>query len=263
MGIMVRSEDLVNDLGLSRTAISQIINGKGRYPEATRQRVLARARELGYTPHAGARAARLQRFETITLFNAAPFWQGIPHPGLYEGCMEGCAATGYRLLLETITAEGMPGLASRSNLLGQRNCDALLMNYHLPPPSDLVRLVDACDIPVLWLNVRLAQASLHPDDDGAARVVTRALIARGRRRIAWVDTNHDYLTPGGIAGAHYSVGARWGAVRETLAEAGLPRRQFTPGTLPYDERLGGGGGGGGGGAPAARRVIFKIFIIKK
>ncbi len=231
IGMMVTSDDLVNDLGLSRTAISQIINGKGRYPESTRQRVLARARELGYTPHAGARAARLKRFETLTLFNAAPFWQGIPHPGLYEGCMLGCAEIGYRLLLETVTADGMPGLAQRSNLLGQRNCDGLLMNYHLPPPTDLRRLVDACGVPVLWLNVQLDEACIHPDDHRAAQDLTRALLARGRKRIAYVDTSHDYRTPGGLDGAHYSVAARWNGVREAVAAAGLELRQLTPGPM--------------------------------
>lgn len=238
IGIVVTSDDLVNDLGLSRTAISQIINGKGRYAPATRERVLTRVRELGYTPHAGARAARLQRFETLALFNAAPFWQGLLHAGLYEGCMVGCAELGYRLLLETVTAEGMPGLAQRSNLLGQRMCDGLLMNYHVPPPPDLRRLVDACGIPVLWLNVKLPGGCLYPDDASAARHVTRVLIERGHRRIAYVDVgSHDYSSDETLAGAHYSVRDRWTAVRDVLAGAGMPLRQLTPGPIGYADRL--------------------------
>lgn len=235
---MITSDDLVNDLGLSRTAISQIINGKGRYAEATRQRVLARVRELGYTPHAGARAARLKRFETIALFNAAAYRHGLMHPGLYEGCLEGCSAAGHRLLLETVTGEGLPGLAQRSNLFGQRVCDGLLMNYHLSPPEDLRRLVDACGIPVLWLNVRLAADCIYPDDRGAAERVGAALIQRGRRRVLYVDGGqHDYATADTLAGAHYSVADRWRGVGMTLGAAGAGFTTLAVGDLAYADQV--------------------------
>lgn len=232
-------DDLVKELGLSRGAISQIINGKGRFAAATRERVLTRARELSYSPHGGARAARLQRFETIALFNAAPFWQGLVHPGIYEACMEACAGAGYRLLLETVTSAGMPGLAQRSNLLGQRVCDGLLMNYHLPPTAELRRLVDACGVPVVWLNLNLGNAAcVIPDDDGAARHLVRALIARGRRRIAYVDCGmHDYRSSDGLAGAHASVATRWRAVQDEMRTTRLPLLSLTPGPMPYAQRL--------------------------
>jgi LacI family transcriptional regulator len=237
--IVITADVLVKELGLSPTAISQIINGKGRYSEATRKRVLDRVRELGYTPHAGARAARLKRFETFALFNAAPFWQGIPHPGIYEGCMEGCADVGYRLILESVTDKGMPGLRDRSNLLGQRVCDGLLMNYHMQPPDDLRRLVNACGIPVVWLNVQLSENSLYPDDEGATSTLAQALIAKGRRRIAYVDTSphHDYQTPDGLRGAHYSVSMRMESLRTCLEQAGLPLVRLTPGLKDFDERM--------------------------
>lgn len=235
MALMTTSADLVADLGLSKTAISQILNGKGRYAEATRERVLARARELGYSPHAGARAARLQRFETLVLFNTASFWEGLPHPGIYEGCMEGVAAEGYRLLLETVSSEGMPSLAQRSTLLGQRNCDGLLMNYHLPPPPELRQLVEACGVPVMWLNVQLERNCIHPDDRGAALALVRAMLARDRRRLAWLDFLHDYGDD--AVDGHYSVGERYRAAGAAAADAGRELRRLTPRIGGFEQRL--------------------------
>lgn len=219
---MISGDALAQDLGISTTALSQIINGKGRYAVATRARVLARVRELGYVPHAGARAARLQRFDAIALFNSLTSWQGQLNPLLLDGCLAATTALGLRLVLESVGEDGVPGLAGRSSLFGQRLCDGLLMNHHLPPTPELRRLAEGCGVPVLWLNLRLPQACIHPDDEAAAAAVVEALVRRGRRRLAFVDFRHDHADPLAIAGAHYSVAARWQAAQRAAAAAGVP-----------------------------------------
>jgi len=44
----VTMQDIADACGLSRNTVSKIFNGRGSVPEATRQTVLAKARELGY-----------------------------------------------------------------------------------------------------------------------------------------------------------------------------------------------------------------------
>lgn len=235
---MTTMDDLVQALGLSRTAISQITNGKGRYAASTRERVLTSAREMGYVPHAGARATRLRRFSTLALFNVSSFWRSIP--GVYEGCVEGAAASGYRLLFETAGDGDIDALCRQPTLLTQRICDGVLMNYHLTPPPALRRLVEAAGVPALWLNVQLESHCVYPDDQAGAAQLVQAFVARGRRRLAFVDFTHDYQ-PERLAVAHYSAAARWqGATAAALAER-VPLQAIAPGHVPayqsFQERI--------------------------
>lgn len=218
---MIPGSELASELGISATALSQIINGKGRYAAATRARVLARVRELGYAPHAGARAARLRRFDAIALFNSQEGWLGQLNPQMLDAIACAAGARGRRLIVETVPLASGEELERRSSLFAQRLCDGLLMNHHLPPSPALCQLVAACGVPALWLNLDLAEGGIRPDDAAAARQLVLALAGRGRRRLAMVDFSHDHAWAAAIGGAHYSAGMRWQAVRDAAAEAGL------------------------------------------
>ncbi|MFC2037910.1 LacI family DNA-binding transcriptional regulator, partial [Chloroflexota bacterium] len=61
----VTLKDLAGELGLSITTVSRALAGYGDVAEATRQRVLQAAEEMGYVPDATAR--RLQKGRTDTL----------------------------------------------------------------------------------------------------------------------------------------------------------------------------------------------------
>ena len=55
--------DIAQRVGVSRTAVSFVLNNRddGSVSPATRERILRAADELGYRPHAGARALAAQR----------------------------------------------------------------------------------------------------------------------------------------------------------------------------------------------------------
>ena len=234
---MVHGPELASELGVSTTALSQIVNGKGRYAAATRARVLARVRELGYAPHAGARAARLQRFDAIAVFNSQEGWLGQLNPQMLDAIACAAGARGRRLIVETVALAGGDELERRSCLFAQRLCDGLLLNHHLPPSPAMRRLVEACGVPALWLNLDLAHGGIRPDDAAAAHELVRALAARGRRRLAMVDFNHDHGWAAAIGGAHYSAGMRWQAAREAAAGAGVAIRLINRDRPPFAERV--------------------------
>lgn len=55
----VSAEDVARAVGVSRAAVSQIVNGRGeRFAADTRTRVMAAAKELGYQPSAAGRSLR-------------------------------------------------------------------------------------------------------------------------------------------------------------------------------------------------------------
>lgn len=63
------SRDVAELAGVSRATVSYALNGNTEQsiPEATRERVLQAARQLGYTPHAAARALRAGRSNIVLL----------------------------------------------------------------------------------------------------------------------------------------------------------------------------------------------------
>lgn len=228
---------LARELGISAVALSQIVHGKGRFAQATRERVLRRVREVGYAPHAGARAARLKRFDAIALFNSQEGWLGQLNPQMLDGCATTCAHHGRRLVVETVPVSRPEVVESRSTLFAQRVCDALLMNHHLPPTPELHSLVMATGMPTLWLNLNLPCGAIRPDDAAAACHLVHALAGRGRRRLALVDFHHRHADPEAIAGAHYSVGMRLAALRETAIGLGLTLVQVGRTRLDFDARV--------------------------
>ncbi len=65
--------DVAREAGVSAASVSNAINGR-RYVEAgTRQRILAAAKRLGYTPNVHARSLRHSGVGTIGLFSSMPF----------------------------------------------------------------------------------------------------------------------------------------------------------------------------------------------
>jgi len=62
---MARIKDVANRAGVSSATVSRVLNGDGRVATASRERVLAVVRELGYSPNRIARNLRRQQTETI------------------------------------------------------------------------------------------------------------------------------------------------------------------------------------------------------
>ncbi|MCK6489882.1 MAG: hypothetical protein L6R48_16440 [Planctomycetes bacterium] len=229
---MISGDELAAELGISPTALSQILHGKGRYAEATRARVLERVRAVGYSPHAGARAARLRRFDTVAVFSTSRGANWKLHPLLVEGLMAGARAHGQRLLMEGVAESDLPAFTARASLFGQRLCDGLVINHQMPPSPELRALAAACDVPVAWLNVRSEEGGIHADDLAAGRAVVEALVRRGRRRLSWIDTSHDHSWAAAIGGAHYSVRDRLEGALAAASEAGVALRVVS---LPFQQ----------------------------
>lgn len=64
----VSIKDVALAAGVSRAAVSLVLNdGKIRIGAEKRQRIIDVAKEMGYTPHIGARRLALRKMETIGL----------------------------------------------------------------------------------------------------------------------------------------------------------------------------------------------------
>lgn len=93
-------EDIANELGVSKTLVSMVINGKGDaygISKKTQERVLAKAGEMQYTPNVFARALRTGKSNLIGLVVADisnPFYSHIA-----KNLERALADKGYNLLI--------------------------------------------------------------------------------------------------------------------------------------------------------------------
>jgi len=213
----VTMRDVAAAAGVSRTTVSHILNGEGGrgYNAVTSSRVLAAARRLGYRRNAAAQAVSRGRFASLALLQDARLERTHFDPRLLLGLVERLAAHG-RLLTVASYDDGS-GSPDLPRIVSELAADALLLNYHTALPAALLAAVRSGP-PAVWINRRERHDCVWADDHAAGERAVRELLARGHRRIAYVDPR---LTLPGHA-AHYSRSDRHTGYLEAMAAAGLP-----------------------------------------
>ncbi|MET9864444.1 LacI family DNA-binding transcriptional regulator [Streptomyces smyrnaeus] len=150
---MVTIGDIARAAGVSRSTASYALSGKRSISEAVQVRVREAARELGYTPNAGARA--LATAETRVIGLLAQFLEDEFAPAMLQyirGVSDTARALGYDTLLVT-EADGARALARITSsrmvdgvvLLNVAQDDARLpLLRNAPQPGTLVGLPGDC-----------------------------------------------------------------------------------------------------------------------
>jgi DNA-binding LacI/PurR family transcriptional regulator len=81
-GTVAKIEDVARHAGVAPSTVSYVLSGKRSITERTRQRVLRSIEELGYQPHAGARALASNRSNVVAL--VVPLRTGIHVPVIMQ-----------------------------------------------------------------------------------------------------------------------------------------------------------------------------------
>ncbi|MFM2058628.1 MAG: hypothetical protein RLY71_3013 [Pseudomonadota bacterium] len=213
------SAEVAARAGVSRTTVSFVLNGvRNRgISEATRERVLAVARELGYAPNAAARQLAGAGSGTVALViaQAAHLYTDVFLSQMVASLNEACHREGLKLLIESTEGEGRePG--GFVDLVRARRIDGLLI---VSPRRDvhahLHRIADA-GIPLVVLgqappgleHVR----ALASDNPAAVGRLMGHLQALGHRRIG-----HVAFAPADLLAVHERVGC-WRAAVEAAGE---------------------------------------------
>jgi LacI family transcriptional regulator len=186
-GKKASSSDVAVRAGVSRTTVSFVLNntpGKA-IPEETRQKVLAAARTLGYTPDLNARSVAMVKHHSIGFF--------IPHSGYISSdayifrVIEGMTPTlnkeRFRLVLQPLKLKEMNYLA----LARQDNVDGIiLMNTH-DEDRGLAEVIKA-GFPLVVIGTishpEVCQVDI--DNRAGAETAVRHLLSLGHRAIAMV-----------------------------------------------------------------------------
>src|SRR5918995_737652 len=200
--------------GVSVATVSRVLNGYSDVSSETRQRVLAAARKLDYTPNAAARTLVKRRSQLIGVI----LFTGDSHPDLQHpfflevlvGLKHSLGADGYDVLL---FAHEQPGAGRGPHAYARRARHLAVDDVEEPELQKLI----ASGTPVVAVDLALAgpRASYVASDNlGGARLAVRHLHALGHTRIATIS---------GLAHTKPAADRLLG-FRAELQELGLPQQ---------------------------------------
>ena len=177
---------IADELGVSITTVSKVLNNRDDIGQATRARVLARVAELGYQPNAVARSLTLRR--THTLGVVIPDLMHSFFVEIVAGLEPVAHARGFGLLLCS-SNEDPERERTGIELLRQRQVDGIVLaSANVTGNTDLLQRLGPANVGLVMID-----RDDHPDvrcdrvvtdDELVGRLATAHLADNGRRAIA-------------------------------------------------------------------------------
>jgi len=210
----VTMQDIADACGLTRNTVSKIFNGRGSVPEATRQLVLEKARELGYhhqpedTPETvkGVSIALLTQYKLLSHSFGSYFITSFTD----QISRSGYTMKIYEVSPGELAAKRLPPHFVPEETAGILGIELFDRNY--------IEMICSLRKPTLFVD-SFAQAGknllgcdfISMENIAGEAALTRRMIAAGARRLGFV---------GDIAHCN-SFYERWVGFRAALGEAGL------------------------------------------
>ena len=97
---MVTLKEIARECNVSPTTVSNILNGKPKVSEETKERVLETVNRLGYRPNYIAQGLRNQKTKMIGII--AEDIAQFTTPEIVEGIMSYCEEKGYRSIVKNL-----------------------------------------------------------------------------------------------------------------------------------------------------------------
>lgn len=217
-------KDVAARAGVSKGAVSLAFNDKPGVSEATRERIFAAARELGWTPNVRARGLSGSRVDAVGLAICRPARLLGLEPFYMEfisGIESVLADRSCSLLLRLVRDLNEEIQLQESWWQGRQIGGSILVDFHQDDPR--IAPLAALGLPAVAVghpSLTGGLPSVWTDDATAVDEAVRYLAALGHRRIARV---------GGPAGLGHS-GIRATAFEQTLRDLGLdPNPQIPTG----------------------------------
>ena len=182
--------DIARRAGVSKGAVSYALNGQPGVSEATRQRIVAIAQEIGFNPNSAARAlsGASARAVGLTLCRPARILGIEPwFMGLISGFEAELSARSYALTLQVVATPELEIEVYR-RWWGERRIDGVIVT-DLREGDLRIPVLQELQLPAVVIGGpgetgKIAQ--IWSDDAGAITEAVRYLVALGHRRIARV-----------------------------------------------------------------------------
>ena len=194
--------------GVSPAAVSRYING-GSLSEEKRQIIKKVIDETGYVPNLTARSLRQQRSDSIGVI--VPKFNSDSVSNLIEGVSSVLNKAGYMAIFGNAENDEKREV-EYMRLMQESNLAGILLMGTVFTPKHLSFFRDS-KIPVVVCGQHHPSVTcVYHDDRGAAKEITRFVLAKGRRKIAYVGTVETDVSVG--------INRRMG-VEDALTEAGM------------------------------------------
>jgi DNA-binding LacI/PurR family transcriptional regulator len=200
--------DIAIHLGVSRQLVSIVLRDMPGASQATRERVLQAAKELGYSPHMGARTLRQTKSRHIGVAFAPAH---ATEPDIVEAIYPAAATEGYQVVLSAQTRT-RSGHQAVEELLGYR-CAAIIVIGSEQTTAELRGLSARAKLPLVAVGAGERNAAfdvVRSAGDVGVALAVQHLVDLGHRRIAYVHCSSMPSAPLRLSGYHRG-----------LAESGL------------------------------------------
>jgi len=178
----VTIKDIAQEAGVSTTAVSFAFNNPSRLSEATVQRILDVADELGYVPDPVARSMNTGRTGALGALVPQPIHEIVRNPFLpefLEGVGEVCTKAGFSLMI-------VPPLeGSMRRAIANAAVDGFL-TLGLEPFKATMLVLRQRGVPYVMVDSDPIEGvpAVNVDDEGGARVAMTHVLQAGHRNIA-------------------------------------------------------------------------------
>ena len=187
-------QDVATLAGVSLGAVSAVLNGNGRLSLATRERVQAAIKRIGYRPD--LYASNLARRRTQVLGVVVSNLQNPFFSETAQAIEEEAAAHGYQISLMTTNFSPDQQRTAVERLLGARVSGIAIMTSEHDQATR--KLVIASGIPSIFLDVSRTEknsTALQVDSKGGMRAAVEHLIALGHRDILYIRNSQEKGSP--------------------------------------------------------------------
>ncbi len=210
----VTLRDLAEELGLSDRAVSQALNPRAsnvKLSPNTVERIQELAARWNYRRDSRARSMRYGRFFNIGYFEAKKKATAWPLLGAESGVCDAAIEHNYHVVLIRLPSDKSPEPNSVPYIFRESSLDALIISHAGNLTEELEQIIDGCNLPIVYLNEKKTHNAVYVDDLHGCQELTRHLISRGNRKIAYFST----------AANHYSVFDRKAGYRKAMEDAGF------------------------------------------
>lgn len=176
--------DVAARAGVSTATVSRALRGLPNVSDATRERVVRAAAELGYV--ASPSASSLASGRTMTVAVVTPYLARWFFAQMLEAVEQPLRAAGYRLLLYSVGDQGEDRRRAFDPAGLRKTADAVLV-LNVPLTDDEIDALRELARPVALVGYQAAGfPSVTIDDVAAAETATRHLVRLGHTRIAHI-----------------------------------------------------------------------------
>jgi len=219
--------DIAKALGVSKTLVSMVLNGKGNengINEDTQKRVWAKAKELNYKPNIMARSLRTGRSHTIGLIVADI--SNAFYARMCRAVEDAAARRGYYVLFSS-SDEKAQKEQELIQMLRDRLVDGLILSTTLENKEGIEELEKA-EFPLVLIDRFIPNEStafVTADNYAGSKEAVHHLIKKGHQRIGVLKISPSYLT---------SITERVRGYQDALQEANIPVADQHLLEIPYD-----------------------------